>query len=203
MEFSPHTLSLLCWGSLAASHRNSGFQNFLAWRLLFPQRPGRGLLLTTHRLFHCALSLLAGLPYGHLGLRFMPVLFGFGFVHSSKQLGPFTGRTAVAVSPGEAGDARENIGVTDASEPEQRAWARDGGAAKEETGMRGLCKSAVTGLVGADRVQVGLCGQTLGAEGRVLLHLTPEMEVQGLLPEPLSSSRHTCGSLSQSSLSPK
>lgn len=59
------------------------------------------------------------------------------------------------------------------------------------------------GLVGADRVQVGLCGQTLGAEGRVLLHLAPEMEVQGLLPDPWSSSRHTCGSLSQSSLSPK
>lgn len=25
MEFSPHTLRLLCWGSLAASYRNSGF----------------------------------------------------------------------------------------------------------------------------------------------------------------------------------
>lgn len=36
----------------------------------------------------------------------------FGFVRSSKQLGPFTGRTAVAVSSGEAGDARENMGVS-------------------------------------------------------------------------------------------
>lgn len=47
MEFSPHTLRFLCWGSLAASSRNSGLQNFPARRLLFPQPPGLSLLLTT------------------------------------------------------------------------------------------------------------------------------------------------------------
>lgn len=79
MEFSPHTLILLCRGFLAASYRNGGFRDFLAGRLLSPpQPPARASRSPLAQLFYVSLSLLAGLPYGQLGLRFMPVPFAAG-----------------------------------------------------------------------------------------------------------------------------
>lgn len=120
MEFSPHTIRLLFYSKtlfepLAAVTETTIFRTswYGGW---FPLSTLVSAFCSQLALlFHFTHSLLANLPYGQLGLRFMLVFFCF--LHS-KQFGPFTGHTAVAASLGEGihnrawqpvRDARENI----------------------------------------------------------------------------------------------
>ena len=133
MEFSPHTIRLLFFGSLAAGtetaiSKTSWHGGWFSLSPLFSAFCSQLALL-----FHYPHSLLAGLPYGQLGLRFMLVFFCFT---RTEQFGPFTGHTAVAASPGEgiqpAQGARENI-RSDTSQSKKRA-RRMGSGGRERGG---------------------------------------------------------------------